>query len=614
MSNQGIIMKLKGPIKSILLIAPIVISNAYGLTPHAQNMLSQKLKKSSYRLNLRAVKKNAKGTIMEATANSFSAPENWFNLDPELDEIQGVSTNRVYAELGEPTVKEDIIVAVIDSGVDVNHEDLQGKVWINEDEIANNGIDDDNNGYIDDVFGWNFIGAQDGMAQIVSDSNLNNLKLVQGDQSKQISSDSLEVTREYARLTQLKATLEAQGQSLTKVDTKKLIKVQQEVKENRTDALDNMSYYSDNLKLYKSSEKVLMEEGSLTEITYEAVEAIIATTDTLALAKKNMLELLDRALSLDYITAELKHYETIANVYYNPKSDLRAQIVGDNYSDPFESIYGNNDVIGPDAFHGTHVAGIIAATRNNSIGIDGIAKKVKIMAIRCVPDGDERDKDVANSIRYAVDNGAKVINMSFGKDYSPYKKAVNAAVRYAEKKGVLLVHAAGNSYNNNDKVDSFPNRELYGEDAKNWLEIGATSFRKSSSMVAGFSNYGKKSVDIFAPGSNINSTIPGNEYDFASGTSMASPVVAGVAALTLSYNNKLTAVELKDVIINTTNRYPKLYVYKSRVGKVLFSELSIYGGIPNAYEAVKAVVEKIETEIEPQPRRRGLLGMFRRNK
>lgn len=609
-------MNLKGPIKSLLLIAPILASNAYGLTPYAQNMLSQRLKHTSHRLNLRTVKKNAKGTIIEATADYFSAPANWFNLDPELDDIQGISANRVYTDMGQPSAKEDIIVAVIDSGVDVNHEDLQGKIWTNDDEIPNNGIDDDNNGYIDDVFGWNFIGARDGMAKMIATSNANKFKLVQGDQSKQIGSDTLEVTREYARLIKLKNKLEAQGQTLNKTQTALLAKVKNEVQQSRTEALDNVKFYQDNLNVYKSSEKVLKEEGGLTEITYETVEALVTSTQTLALAKQNMIDLLDRALSLDYMTAELKHYNTIANVYYNPKSDLRAQIVGDNYTDAFESIYGNNNVIGPDAFHGTHVSGIIAADRENNIGIKGIAKKVKIMAIRCVPDGDERDKDVANSIRYAVDNGAKIINMSFGKSYSPYKKAVNAAVRYAQKKGVLLVHAAGNSYANNDKEDSFPNRELYGDDAKNWLEIGATSFKKGSSMVAGFSNYGKKTVDLFAPGTNINSTTPGNEYDFASGTSMATPVVAGVAALTLSYNDKLSAIELKDVIVNTSNRYPNLYVYKSRMGKVLFSDLSIFGGIPNAFEAVKVVIQKkAEQQNEAVPnRRRRLLSMFRRHK
>lgn len=606
-------MKLKG----LFLITPFLLSGqGHALTPMAQVKLLNKLKATSHRYIYKRTKTNAKGTILEATASSFSAPENWFNLDPELDDVQGVSSERVYQEFGIPTQSEDIIVAVIDSGVDVNHEDLQGKIWINEDEIANNGIDDDNNGYVDDVFGWNFIGAKDGMATIETDNSIDGIKLVQGDPSKQVHADTLVITREYVRLKKLKEQVESQGGKLPNTKLELLKKIEQEVKTQRTDALDSYNFYKDNITLYKSSEKVLKEEGGLTQITYEDVEALNANTETLALAKKNMIELLDRGLSIDYLESELKYYDTLANFYYNPASDTRADIVGDNYTDVFESQYGNNNVIGPDAFHGTHVAGIIAADRNNNIGIKGVAEKVKIMAIRCVPDGDERDKDVANSIRYAVDNGAKIINMSFGKDYSPYKKAVNAAVKYAEEKGVLLVHAAGNSYQNNDTENSFPNRKLHGREATNWLEIGASSFKKSSSLAAGFSNYGQKTVDFFAPGSNLNSTIPGNGYDYASGTSMASPVVSGVAALTLSFNNKLSTEELRDVIINTTNRYPKLYVYKARLGKVLFSSLSIHGGIPNAFNAVQAVIEKKNEEqvITPPRRRGGFLGMFRRNK
>lgn len=614
-------MKVKSPLKSLLMVAPFILSgHSFALTPHSQNLLLQKLAKKSSKQSLQKSKRlrtNAKGDILEATASAMGAPENWFTLDPELNEgVQGVSADKVYQEFGEPTVNEDIIVAVIDSGVDVNHEDLQGKIWINSDEIPGNGVDDDNNGYIDDVFGWNFIGSKDGMATIREDQSINGFELIKGDPTKQVKADTLEVTREYVRLKTLKEKLELEGKTLPKTKLELLKKIEQEIQEQRTQALDNYNFYADNLKNYLSSEKVLREEGGLTEITYDSVDQFIPTTETLALAKKNMMELLDRGLSLDYIEAELNYYDVYANYYYNPKSDTRADIVGDDYSNVKERVYGNNDVIGPDAFHGTHVAGIIAANRNNDVGIKGVAEKVKIMAIRCVPDGDERDKDVANSIRYAVDNGAKIINMSFGKDYSPNRKEVRAAVRYAEKKGVLLVHAAGNSYQNNNKIPSYPNRFLHGREAKNWLEIGASSYRLGSSMVAGFSNYGDKTVDIFAPGSNIESTIPEDGYDFASGTSMAAPVVSGIAALTLSYNSKLSAQELKDVIISTTNRYPKLYVFKARVGKVLFSSLSIYGGIPNAFNAVEAVIEKKkESEVEQNPQRtRGLLGFMRRNR
>ena len=142
---------------------------------------------------------------------------------------------------------------------------------------------------------------------------------------------------------------------------------------------------------------------------------------------------------------------------YNPDYDSRKLIVKDNYADSNERFYGNNDVEGPDALHGTHVAGIVGAVVGNEIGSDGIARNVKLMSVRAVPDGDERDKDVANAIRYAVDNGATIINMSFGKGYSWDKKAVDEAVKYAAKHDVLLVHAAGNSGQNNDKTDNFPN-------------------------------------------------------------------------------------------------------------------------------------------------------------
>lgn len=593
-------MKTYKSLSTLLMLAPMVISNAFALAPMDSQIetISRSYDNQLSHLNLRHQKTNTKGTILEKVQTIYSTPENWFNLDLQQDDYVGVSTNKVYQEFGEPTASEDIIVAVIDSGVDVNHEDLQGKIWINEDEIPDNGIDDDNNGYVDDVFGWNFIGAKDGNATIVTDNSINGLKMIQGDQSKQVSADSLEVTREYTRLIKLKKDLEAQGLSLTKVDTKKLIIVEQIVKSKRTSALDSYNYYVDKMKVYKASENVLINEGGLTEITYEKVEALTPSTQTLALAQKNMLELLDKGLSIDKISGELEYYDSVANFHYNPNSDTRKDIVKDDYLNPYDNNYGNNDVIGPDAFHGTHVAGIIAADRENNIGIQGVAKKVKIMALRAVPNGDERDKDVANAIIYAVNNGAKVINMSFGKDYSPYKKAVNAAVKLAQDNGVLLVHAAGNSYQDNDKSSNFPNRTLHGKEAKNWIEVGASSYKADSALPAGFSNYGKKSVDIFAPGVNINSTIPNNKYSPASGTSMATPVVSGIAALVLSYVPNLTCEELKSIIINTTNRFPKLYVYKARVGKVLFSELSIYGGVPNAYEAVKSAVENKSLNVK----------------
>ncbi|MCB0642163.1 MAG: S8 family serine peptidase, partial [Phaeodactylibacter sp.] len=288
---------------------------------------------------------------------------------------------------------------------------------------------------------------------------------------------------------------------------------------------------------------------------------------------------------IDYFANGLEYH-------HNPNYNSRT-IVGDDYSDSYEKGYGNNDVKGPDAFHGTHVAGIIAAARGNNLGMKGVANNVQIMSVRAVPDGDERDKDVANAIIYAVDNGASIINMSFGKGYSWDKEAVDKAVKYAMKNDVLLVHAAGNSSQNNDSSDNFPNdgfdkKGLFGpKNAKNWLEVGALSWKKGENTPASFSNYGKENVDVFAPGVDIYSTTPDQGYGNASGTSMASPVTAGVAAVLRSYFPELTAEQVKEVIMESA--VPMDYKVKKPGEKELvpFSDLSVSGGVVNVYDAVE---------------------------
>ncbi len=273
------------------------------------------------------------------------------------------------------------------------------------------------------------------------------------------------------------------------------------------------------------------------------------------------------------------------NVDFDPR-----HIVGDDYSNVKEKYYGNAKVIGPDAFHGTHVSGIIGASRDNTLGIKGIANNVKFMILRTVPNGDERDKDVANSIIYAVDNGAMIINMSFGKAYSPQKEIVDKAAKYAEKHGVLLIHAAGNDSENNDVVLNYPHRKYKKRGkCKTWIEVGASSWGDNGNFVGSFSNYGKKSVDIFAPGVDIHSTTPGNEYKNASGTSMASPVVAGVAALVWSYYPKLSAKQLKKILLKSSVKFENLEVNLpgSKDKKTKFSELSSTAGMVNAYTALK---------------------------
>lgn len=577
--------------KSILLAVaiPLTFSSVYAkvqVIPKAEIIVKEVAQnKSQY------VLKNAKGTHLQTSILSQITPENWFNLSP-ADGAEGVSTEEVYKSFG-VAQSEDIVVAVIDSGVDVNHEDLQGKIWINQGEIPDNGIDDDNNGYIDDVFGWNFIGGADGMAKIVPDDSLSNgLRLIKGKPEAQVDGDTLEITRELISIKALKASLESRGETLSASLSAYLTKLETEVNANVNQAVKVVKDYEAHLKNYKAAVEILKEAG-LSTITLESVRAFEASTSKVQMAKAALVNLLANGLTEDRINKVLSYYRDQKDIYYNldVTKDARKR-VGDNYADQTEKFYGNNDVIGPDSSHGTHVSGSIAAVRDNNIGIKGVATNVKIMAIRVVPNGDERDKDVANGIRYAVDNGAKIINMSFGKAYSPYKKVVDDAMRYAEEKGVLLVHAAGNSNQNNDFAPNFPNRNDLAKkkEFSNWLEIGASSFQKGLNLPADFSNYGKKSVDFFAPGVDILSTTPDNTYDTYSGTSMAAPTASGVAALALSFAPSMDAAAVRSLLIDTSRRYPTLKVnLPGTETPVLFSSLSIYGTVTDALEAVQAI-------------------------
>jgi cell wall-associated protease len=292
------------------------------------------------------------------------------------------------------------------------------------------------------------------------------------------------------------------------------------------------------------------------------------------------------------------HYEYELNYGYNRDFDPRS-IVNDDYDNKKERYYGNpkvDDYSGTMGSHGTHVAGIIASIRDNGIGAMGIADNVEIMALRTIPNGDERDKDVANAIYYAVDNGASVINMSFGKSYSPDRQIVEKAIRYAEKKDVLIVHAAGNDAEDKDQIMNYPTRKFIRghREASNMIEVAANTRYLDDQLPAKFTNYGKSTVDLFAPGVGVYSTIPENQYKISSGTSMASPVVAGVAALLRSYFPELTARETRDILIESVVPYQGEVYLPGTDEKVPFSDLTISGGIVNAYEAIKIAQNRIK--------------------
>jgi subtilisin family serine protease len=476
---------------------------------------------------------------------------NWQNLDLQTDNTFGISTERAYKELLNGKLPNVVLVAIIDAGIDTNHEDLKAVLWQNP-----------RVGKFSGSHGWSFIGSAKGNVHF----------------------DNLEVTRQV-RQYMAKDTTKLSGSDLATFHAEKKDLLKQKSDADRTvqgisnfkNILDGITHKIGKDNPSQAAFKAYQPQGEGETYVTKVVIEVLSKNDDFATFKKGQVD------------DALEHFKDNADYHLNTDFDPRS-IVGDNYFNSKQRNYGSPDVNGPDPTHGTHVSGIIAAVRNNGIGINGIADDVRIMSIRAVPDGDERDKDVANAIRYATDHGAKVINMSFGKPYSQDKKTVDEAVKYALKKDVLLVQAAGNSNENIDTTANFPNR-IYanGKQAGAWIVVGASGWKNDSTLKAPFSNYGKTAVDVFAPGEQIYSCIPGSKYASFDGTSMACPVVAGLAALIREYYPKLTALQVKAIILQSVVKVDHNVnnLVNGKTVSVPFSDLCATGGIVNAYKALK---------------------------
>ena len=528
----------------------------------------------------------AQGTSVK----SIGAPKGWHLLDKTKDGFSGISMDRAYEFVHSKKLKSNtVIVAVIDSGVDTLHEDLKGILWTNPGEIPGNGIDDDHNGYVDDVHGWNFLGGKDGR-NVKEDSYegarvYHSLKTKY--EGKQI--DSTKMSEEQKD--EYRMFLDAKQKTVGEVDTEELFFI----KKILPDLKKGDSIIAADLK------KEEFNGTDLDPYIPTDINAKKARGLYLNICKANSNNDITNKQILEDIEGKIRKGESAEVAPPN----YRGEITKDNENDINDRFYGNGDVMAGTPFHGTHVSGIIAAQRDNGKGIDGIADNVRIMMIRAVPDGDEHDKDIALAIRYAVDNGAKVVNMSFGKSFSPGKKWVDEAVKYAESKGVLLVHAAGNDAADVDTVANFPNKTLRAlhTTASNWITVGASGDPKEGGYTAVFSNFGKEEVDVFAPGVKIYSSIPGgNTYGNAQGTSMAAPVVAGTAAFLLSYFPKLTPQQLI-TILEKSAQSPGEKVNKPGTDiKVDLKDICKSGGIINAYEAAKMAYAFTTNNAEKLPK------------
>ncbi len=542
-------------------------------------------------------------TLLFVSQLSFAQTDikNWYQLDPQKDSFYGISLQKTYDFLKGKTYKP-VIVAVIDSGLDTTHEDLKKVMWLNTKEIPGNGIDDDGNGYIDDIHGWNFLGNKDGtnLKKETNERSRVYYRFKEKFDGKEIDTALLTEDEKW----QYAEWVKASAQMGISPDEKMQVQM-----------LDIIC------KSLKKNDQVIRTEMNKDEYTPEELERFEPESQKGKQAKMGYITCL-KMLSLEEdqtnkaLITDLEEYvqgkkQSIESKTTRPP-DYRAEIIKDNYFDINDRFYGNNDIMGPEPMHGTHVSGIIAADRTNNMGVNGIADHVQIMMLRAVPDGDEYDKDIALAIKYAVDNGAKVINMSFGKSFSPEKKWVDEAIKYADSKDVLIVHAAGNESHNVDSVDNFPNADLLtlNTKAQNFISVGASGDANvaGGKIVAYFSNYGKATVDVFAPGVKIYSTLPGgNQYGFLSGTSMSSPVVTGIAALIRSYYPALSAKQVKYAIEksaeNLTGETPVTVPGSER--NVLLNELCKTGGFVNADAALElaSTLKPEATEVKKKDKK-----------
>lgn len=511
---------------------------------------------------------------------SSFAQKNWHLKDINDDGYAGISLDKAYKLLKDNNRKSiPVIVAILDSGVDTTHEDLKPFLWVNSGEIPNNGIDDDHNGYVDDIHGWNFLGNAKG---------------------ENIDGETLELTREYARLSKYFANKDTNNISAQdKKDWEYLKKVRKDFESKLAEKKNEVAMLQNILERAKKTTAALKTFLKSDTITKEDILKLKSLeNDTIKNYAKFYDKMLKNNFSLVEFNNQINNSKKELETELNPQCNVRA-IVGDNPSDKNDSIYGNPDVTGPSSGHGTFVAGIVGADRNNNNDAFGIADNIKLMVLRIVPGGDERDKDVANAIKYAANKGARIMNMSFGKSYSHDKYMVDEAIKLAAKKQVLLVHAAGNEGEDNDVITHFPTP--YDSDGKLltpfWLDVGASGMKADADLAASFSNYGQKTVQLFAPGVKIHSTSPNHRFQSSNGTSASCPVVSGVAALIMSYFPELSTAEVKEILLKSVVKY-KLKVNipteKEDKGKASFKKLSVTGGIVNAEKAVKLALKMLQ--------------------
>jgi subtilisin family serine protease len=525
------------------------------------------------------------GIHFYAFAQTNVSSKNWHWKDFNKDTIHGISLFQAYEQLSKLNKQPSpIIVAVLDGGIDTNHVELKSKLWINTKEIPNNGIDDDHNGYVDDIHGWNFLGGKDG--RDIDKAS---------DEKSRIYHKYKTVFEKISDVNQIKSEAQQIQYQIWK-------QAASEIEFSEEDAA-NLQYITMATNALQKLGNIIIKEKNDANFTVESLESFqpigrVTLDAKMAYLRTVQILGIEKETPYQEVIADLKEYidgkEKSAKAKSTPPANIRADIIKDNYENFADKYYGNNDITGPNAKHGTHVAGLVASIPDSSWNVNKLYPAIQIMGVRVVPDGDEYDKDIALGIRYAVDNGAKIINMSFGKSFSPEQTWVDDAIRYAGEKDVLIIHSAGNEYYDLNTKAVYPNpySSTFKDTAKNMITIAASSdYFINGTLLTDFSNFGAKIVDVLSPGNKIYSTIPTvNNHGYLQGTSMAAPIVSHIAAMIRSYYPNLSAIDIKKILMQSVWRpedVNKTYPIPQKEAEKTLQEIAAAPGIVNAANALK---------------------------
>jgi subtilisin family serine protease len=535
----------------------------------------------------------------------YAQNENWHHLAPE-DGVFGAAIERAHAaarESGLRPARRPITIALIGGGIDISHKAISDIIWVNRRERRINGRDNDRNGWIDDRHGWNFLG---------NDTMTINSLSTMGDREFLRLKDKynhflfVEDGIAYMFDDELGALVETEPPAdMEEFEYFLRVVTESELAETNRGVM-----------LAKAVVWYIREIGHSMRMAYP--ERVLTRTDFGEFVRAQqsttaMQDALFAFIDLMFMSANTEDWNTMAafaDTEFIPIQELRheramarrfpreRELIGDDPNDLNDKGYGNNNLLANNALRNTMIAGIIGAGGGQS-EIRGITNNVQIMTLRIEADfGEPYMKDMALAIRYAVEQGADIIQLGATNRLFPRHQShwVEEALRYAEQRNVLVVIPVRDLSSNLDDFPFYPNRNLSTGTLSNIITVAASDSLGNPFLWANFS---ETELDIFAPGVEIKSAMPGNRYAIDSGSAYAAAMVTGVAAFIKNYFPQITPAQMRQLLIDTVTDRSDAEVekqYRATAGSMrgriatdlfLFSDLCVSGGILNAERAIK---------------------------